>query len=139
MKRKIYFSPAFDKRDPDPSKNYGTHGVDIRFVMSDEKGAIQFLLYTNWQLPHIAEKQYKDPSIPKWMLRPMPADIGYHSPKPIYEGQGIMAESCEYLDGRPCYYDGSSLQADVYFDVLVTGGDEALWNKMEEYHKELFD
>lgn len=28
-------------------------------------------------------------------------------------------ENCPYLDGKPCYYDGSGLNAEPVFDILV--------------------
>lgn len=139
LKRDIYFTAAYDKRHPDPGKNYGIHGAEMRFVLSGDEGAVQFLLYTNWYLPHVTrELESKRDGKYNYFL-PMPADIGYHSPKPIYEGQEVMAETCEYLGGKPCYYDGSGLQAEVYFEVLVSEGGEALWKKMEHYYHELFD
>ena len=34
---KIY--PAWDRRDPNPSKNYGIHGAELRMVLKGELGA----------------------------------------------------------------------------------------------------
>lgn len=31
--RIVEFTPAFDKRSSDPSKDYGIHGVDMRMVL----------------------------------------------------------------------------------------------------------
>jgi hypothetical protein len=53
LERIIEFTPAFDKRDPNPKKNYGVHGVELRFVVKGEAGAVQFLIFTNWHLPHV--------------------------------------------------------------------------------------
>ena len=59
---KIY--PAWDRRDPNPSKDYGIHGAELRMVLKGELGATQFVLYTNWHLPHVTEellhRPYKD-------------------------------------------------------------------------------
>jgi len=60
LTREIKFSPAYDKRDPDPSKNYGIHGVTITFLLKGEKGAVQFVLYTNWHLPHVDHEIFGD-------------------------------------------------------------------------------
>jgi len=139
MEREIRLHPAWDKRNPDPSKNYGIHGVEMRFVLMGDKGAVQFVLYTNWHLPHVMEWLESKRDRAYNPFAPMPADIGYHSPKPMYDGQDVMVESCEYLAGQPCYYDGSSLQSYAYFEVLVREGGEALWQKLEEYYHELFD
>lgn len=81
FKCQVDFSPAFDKRHTDPSKNYGIHGVNMRFVLTGEKGASQFLVYTNWHLPSVSKEGWSD-----FMLEPMGADVGYHAKSPQYEG-----------------------------------------------------
>ncbi len=88
--------PAFDKRNKDPKKNYGIHGVELRFVVKGKKGAVQFVVFTGMHLPNVQEEQDSpdghtgyDGKI--WCPRkPMAADIGFHSPKPLYEGQEPM-------------------------------------------------
>lgn len=141
FERIVRFEPAFDRRHSEPSKNYGIHGVSIRFVLKGDAGAVQFLLYTGWQLPHVekeSEARYATQNpIPWFILRPTPADIGYHSPHPMYDGQEPMNKECEYIGGV-CYYDGSGLAAERYFDVLVAGGDDALWIEMENYYDSIF-
>jgi hypothetical protein len=144
LKRAVQFRPAFDKRHRDPSKNYGIHGVDMRFIVSDERGAVQFVVYTNWHLPHVRDESASkaadigDPDYVKLMFAPMAADLGYHSPVARYDGQKPIDEACEYLGGRPCFYDGSSLQAERILDTLISEGDEAVWALMEARHANLF-
>jgi len=42
------------------------------------------------------------------------------------------------MDGKPCYYDGSGLYADIAFKVLLEGGIDALWAFLEnEYNERL--
>jgi len=140
--REIFFRPAFDRRDPNPSKNYGIHGCDLVFVLNGEKGAVQFVIYTNWNLPHVQREMDEkpcDPMFPYMFHKPMPADVGYHSPVPIYEGQELVAQSCKYLGGKPCYYDGSVLHANEVFTILVEQGSEGVWRHLEEYYHRLFD
>ncbi len=144
LERLFSVEPAFDRRHKDPDKNYGIHGAQMRFVVKGELGAAQFLLYTNWHLPHVQKELTEkcNPVTPYGRfchLEPLPADIGYHSPKPMYEGQESIQKSCEYLNGAPCYYDGSSLNAVKYFEILVSKGHEALWKALEEYYKSTFD
>lgn len=128
MKRIKEFSKAYDRRDPDPEKNYGIHGIDMRMVLIGDKGAVGFVLYTNRHLKHV-QQELVDKYIPKDFVRreailnysgpftpdkeiseiiayhnmiesfrgqlgssevlfkALPADIGYHSPKPMWEGQ----------------------------------------------------
>ena len=166
--RILEFEPAFDKRHPDPDKNYGIHGVTMRFVVKGPLGAVQFVLYTNWQLPHVRAEQERRGCGQYCLNKAMPADLGYHSPKPMYEGDTPMGATrvewedndgsipgfdvakvpksyptgtftpCEYLDGAPCYYDGSGLNAERIFDVLCAEGDDGVWRALEEYYAETF-
>lgn len=137
----ITFSPAYDGRDSDPKKNYGIYGVDLRFVLKGEKGAVQFVLFTNWQLPHVTEeflgKRIGDLLDIKVRFLPLPADVGYHSLKPMYKGQK-PTKNCPYLDGKPCYYDGSGLRAKDVYEILLEKGSEGVWNELKEYYKETF-
>jgi len=134
IEKKIEFDPAFDKRDPNPMKNYGIHGVNIRFLYGDkEVGYVQFVIYTNWMLKSCRKKW--DEYVQALHLLPMPADLGYHSKVPMYEGQDPMSK-CDLLG--TCYYDGSTLNAEPVFEVLVEQGLEALWKKLEEYYNETF-
>jgi hypothetical protein len=142
-RRRVEFKAAYDRRHSDPAKNYGIHGVDMGFLLSNEMGTVQFVLYTGWQLPHVKNelmgRTYEAiGGDPHWMERPTPADIGYHSPVPRYDGQTLMTDSCPFLDGRPCYYDGSSLNAEKVFDVLLNKGSDGLWKELERRHVNIF-
>lgn len=128
MERITEFTPAYDKRNPDPSQNYGIHCVDLRMILKGERGAVQFVLYTGWYPKHLQKE------MPNGIL---PADLGYHSHKPMWDGQPAQ-ENCRYLDGKPCYYDGSGLNAERIFDILLEEGGEAVWKELEEYYIELF-
>lgn len=132
--RTITFGAAWDKRDPNPSKNYGVHGVDLRFVLKGAKGAVQFVLYTGWMLPHVT-KEFEAKGLK--MTNPLPADLGYHSHVPMYEGQSVIEDHCSYIGG-PCYYDGSGLNAEPVFDTLLSEGSDGVWRKLEEYYVETF-
>jgi hypothetical protein len=137
--RQVKFYPAYDKRNSDPKKNYGIHGVDMRFLLTGEKGVIQFVIFTNWYLPNVKEEFEAKRQFSQYnAFTPMPADVGYHSYTPMYEGQNVASESCEYLGGKPCYYDGSGLYAETVFDVLVKDGDEAVWKLLEESYYDHF-
>lgn len=141
LTREIQISPAFDKRSKDPKKDYGIHGCELRFVLKGKDGAVQFVLYTNWQLPHVTEefitKPIKDNIDLKVRFLPLPADLGYHSPIPQYKDQEPMGP-CEYLDGKSCYYDGSGLAAEEVFKLMLKEGSDGVWKKLENYYKETF-
>lgn len=136
MERIVEFSPAFDRRDPNPNKNYGIHGVDLRMVLKGPLGAVSFLLFTNWQLPHVREEDRKKPR--PYYQDPTPADIGYHSTTPTFEGQTVSTDSCPYLDGKPCYSDGSSLQSNDVFNILLEKGSAGVWEELERRYNSVF-
>lgn len=151
FERIVSFAPAYDKRSNVPSQNYGIHGVDLRMVLKGPLGATQFLLYTGWLLPETigARRDRWDgifdygPALARrdggHGLHPLPADLGYHSPHAIYDGQNVVSESCEYLDGKPCYYDGSGLNAARPFEALLREGDEGVWNVLMNYYISTFE
>lgn len=137
MERIVKFTPAFDKRHADDNKNYGIHGVDMHMALKGKRGATQFTLFTNWHLPHV-QKELDEKESNHEFCHPLPADVGYHSLTPQYEGQESLTKECEYLDGKPCYYDGSGLQALKVFDLLVEKGSEAVWKELEDRYVSLF-
>lgn len=166
MERITKITPAWDKRDDDPKKNYGVHSSDLRMVLKGELGAVQFVLYTGWYPKHV---QFEHKAKNLATMYPMPADLGYHSPKPMYEGQTRIGEHqydfedtedmqlgdktlkmpkmsvveekelpiCEYI-GCPCYYDGSSLNADRIYDILLERGSDGVWEELEKYYTDTF-
>lgn len=139
LEKIVEFSPAYDKRHPEPSKNYGIGGVQIRFVLKGKEGAVQLLLGTSWYLPHVAEwLREKGSRFEKLYEPPKGWDLGYHSPKPIYEDQSLAVDSCPYLNGKPCYYDGSGLAADPIRDRLISEGSEAVWEELTDYYNGRF-
>lgn len=124
LKRTVTWRPAYDKRDPDPEKNCGVHGMDLRFILSGPKGAAQFVVYTGWHLAHVRERP----------MSVQPADVGYHALKPAYEDQTQM--DCDLVEGGKCYYDGSGLQAEELFDRFVAEGEEVVWAELLMVYKE---
>ena len=124
---------------PGSEGSHGRNGVGIRFVSKGPEGAIQFLIYSGWM------PQYSEPGktgsrfIREWGSMMMPADLGYHSKTPQYEAQNAIDQDCEYCDGQPCYYDGSSLNASDAMYALVNGGGEALWKFLDAYYATVFD
>ena len=137
--KEVVFYPAFDKRDPDPSKNYGIHGVELRFILKKGNKAVQFVVYTNWQLPHVSKDQLirlHSPNDIELFWMPMPADLGYHSPHPMYDGQPAHKD-CGFI-GQDCYYDGSTLNAEGVYEILLKDGSEGVWKRLEEYWNTIF-
>lgn len=137
LEKRVIFKPAFDKRSPDPRKDYGVHGVEIVFILKGEQGAVQFLVYTHWMLSHV-QKELDAKETDHLFCHPSPADLGYHSYVPRYEGQASITDNCETLDGKPCYYDGSGLGAIPIYQVLLKEGDDGVWRELELYYQQVF-
>jgi len=137
LERKIYWTPAYDKRSSEPSKNYGVHGVNVVFQVKGEAGGLTFTIFTNWQLPHVqaemnAKPLHDNPSLRYMFHTPMPAGCDGHWKTPSYKEQSPI-QNCD-VTGGDCYCDGTSLTDDL-FTLLVTEGDEALWKKLEERYE----
>jgi len=122
FKREVVFRPAYDKRD----EGCGVHGAEAVFVLRGPKGVVEFELYTNWMLPHVGGE----------LRKPDPAYLRYHSRKPL--GSDLVSDSCEYLGGKPCYWGSTALGSELFFDALVEKGSEGVWEKLEEYYREVF-
>lgn len=138
FEREVVFVPAYDKRDPNPAKNYGIHGMDLRFYLKKDGRAIQFVLYTGMMLRHIQDEHQQKPG--QLITGPsgwMAADIGYHSPEPLYEGATPTDNECHVIGGT-CYYDGSSLCAEKFADIFLEQGEDALWAMLETEYEDRF-
>lgn len=107
--------------------SHGRHGMNMLFLLKGKEGAVQFVLYTGWMPDFDYYKEHGD-------CKPLPADLGYHSYKAHYDSQ-TSRNDCPWLDGKPCFYDGSGLNAIEVFKIFVSKGEEALWNELERYYK----
>jgi hypothetical protein len=129
--------------DGTDSTNYGIGGMQIRFLLKGEKGTIQFLIGTDWYPPHVQESmrsRFAQQDRQRFNPKPHGWDVGYHSLTPMYEGQETVSDSCEYLDGKPCYYDGSSLRADKWVkDIFLKEGSDGIWREMEKEYVYQFE
>lgn len=137
FEKQITFSPAWNKRSSDPSKDYGIGAVEIRFVLKGALGALQFVVGTDWYLPADQQRIKNGPhDILSRAVQPRGWDIGYHAPTPQYEGQSPM--DCSILGGQQCYYDGSGLQADKFVPEFLAGGSDAVWAMLEQRYYNMF-
>lgn len=131
----------FDQRNSDPKQNYGIHGLDVWFILQGPLGAVQYGVTFPVYLPHI-DIEYPA-KFPDWNegKRIRGFDVGYHAPKPMYEGQAAM--ECQLLEGGQCYYDGSSLRAGGWtteiFSVRGEPPEKLLWTKLEEEYQNRFE
>jgi len=135
FQRLVKWTPAYNHI----AEGYGRHGMEVKFVLIGEQAAIQFVLYTNWMTAADRANEIDEHRGGGYCLhKPQPSDFGYHARHPQYKGQSIQAESCDYLGGAPCYYDGSGMRANKVFDVFTDGGEEALWKALEDEYQARF-
>ncbi len=139
MKKEIKFYPAWDKRSTESHKNYGIQGTILHFIVSDEKGASDLTVDLNWYLPQNREIDLCEMEVypSTYWQKPLPINLGHHSPIRLHEWE-FKRDSCEILARKPCYSSVSALDADKYFEILVSEGQEGLFKALEEYHKEIF-
>ena len=123
----IKFRAAYDKRHPDPSKNYGIHCVDAIFVLHGEAGSLEWRLFTGWNLPHVARTlDTRDLGYPNG------AELNLHSKAPRWEGHEPTATDCPYVG--TCYSDVTFITDDIC-EALIARGDEGVWGELERrYH-----
>jgi len=138
MERIIQISPAWDKRDPNPGKNYGIGDCSLFMVLKGDLGAVSFTAFTNWYLPHVFIESLDYDRQARKSIRPKGAFLSYHSPLPLndYEEDHPFHE-CEWIGGK-CFGDGSDLQAEPVFDLLVREGSDAVWKYLEQYYVSIF-
>lgn len=142
LKHEFKMTPAYDKR----SEGYGQGCATMWFYVIGPLGAIQFSCMTGWYPRIIKKTTFDDWSDWGELMvgrmephdSPMPSDLGYHSPKPKYDGQSLMSEDCSILHG-PCYYDGSGLNANKPFSILVHEGSDRLWEFLDGYYRDTFE
>lgn len=144
LERIVTFDPAYDKRDPDPKKNHGIGCVSLRMAVKGPRGAISFTLFTSWNLKHVEEEFDKKQEHTRFACHPLPADLGYHSPKPMYDDQHYVGQVVFHHDKPkvnagtkehplmlpPITYDGKPVKCDLisgdkcYYDGSGLAADE---------------
>lgn len=132
FERGVEFLTGYDKRGAIP--DCGVAAMEIKFLLKGPKAVIQFAIYTDWY-PKSAQPRNKTFETD---ILPAAYDIGYHTEIKQYEGQEHISESCDYLDGKPCYYDGSSLQAEPIRDRFINEGIDAVWEELEKHYNYRF-
>lgn len=153
FKRDFKIYPGWDKRNDDPSKNYGIHGCELEFVLTGDKGVAVFRLSTDWLPLHVQQERmgrdvathgtYGFPDVCQVVVgeQPMGADLGYHSPTPLRDWQtdNEMRKDCPYLENKPCYYDGSGLAAEEVRNIMLEKGSDGVWQALEAYYERTYN
>lgn len=134
--KKTIFSKSFDRRDPDPKKDYGIGGVDLWFVLKGKKGAISASFRTGWYLPSCFENNYYLDQHERERLRCFMVDM--HTPSCGEIDDDSDTNACTWLDNGKCYLS-STLRDDekVLQKALLERGSIGLWNEMIKiYYRE---
>lgn len=139
--RIVRFLPAFDKRSPDPSKNYGVGGVGIYFVLKGAQGAVVLELLTPWMLPQV-EKWHEAlaearPSLLRAYSNATAGNLQFHSPVELPDSRQSTG-ACNWLGMDHCWVvAGSFLAGDQAYLRLKTEGDEGLWAELQAFYDEI--
>ena len=135
FERIVLFRHAYDKRDPDPMRNYGIGSVRLLMVLKGPAGAVSFAVLTDWYLPEVAAeltgKGHGD-------FEAHGAGLDYHSLVPTREGQN-PGKPCCWLDDRPGYCDGSVTASDQILERLIREGSDAVWEELERFYGDRLD
>jgi hypothetical protein len=141
--QKVNLVPAYDKRN----KGLGIHGVQMHMALIGLKGAVEFIVFTNWQLPEITREWLDNiphrsvgegiASYVRTLFCPQSAGITHHSPLPFYEGQEPTGNKCAYLNNKKCYIDGTSDTR--IFEILLREGHEGVWKYLQKCYEEVFE
>ena len=127
--RTITFHPAFDRRHSDPTQDQGINSVELRFVLRGELGAVEFMLFTNWFLPHVRAQLGGE------FCKPGPCELVFHGRRPE---DGDYAGACLYLDSQICYVSRQFTAADPILGRLLEEGDQGVWAALEAHYRERF-
>lgn len=106
------------------------HGQALRteFLLHGDKGTVQFV-FADYQ-------GYKGFAMPYDMTYTRQAiDVGYHWDTPQYDGQEPM--DCHVRPSGKCYYDGSGLLANEFYEDFSRLGSEFLWGKLAGYYMDI--
>lgn len=146
--RRFFTRPAFDRRDPDPRKDYGIAGLQIGMVLIGPTASVSFVILTNWYLPHVRLERNPGEKFAEFRIGvsdtpAMGADVSVHRDVHRDEPEDWMKESdfispqpCDWRPGGKCWSDGSALAAGDFIEVLIAEGIEAVWKKMETWMPE---
>ena len=157
MEHKIVFLPAWDKTDPDPSKDYGISDVEILFLVVGDKGIVEFQLGTNWHLPHVVDRRLNAMKgdvlngkhnflLKKW-ITPFPLDVCCFSLERLSEDD-LYFENLPHRFPEPtsCYYsykvfeyEYDDVATDYAYKNFIEKGIDWLWEYLEKYYREVFE
>lgn len=148
MVRSITFDVGYDHRafpEACGGGGHGQSGMTMRFILRGPHGATQWIVYLpNWVPGNLSliggvgsEQPWSAVPARRQLDDGMAWDLGYHSPKPIYDDQHGR-DDCNILPGGSCYYDGSGVNAGPVLEAFLAHGPHAVWAALADYYSQLF-
>lgn len=126
--QRIWFTPGFDARDPNPGLNYGIRGVHFVFAKRVRRVAVTCEFLTDFYLT----KQQQNPRIG---MQPMCTGLAYHiNDKELAEAEYQNKSSdCLFFEDEICYGGGSSYSyGDHIRDRLLDEGSVGVWDEIDK-------
>lgn len=145
--REVRFRASYDHRDDTEAKR-GAGGVVISFILGGSLGAISADISTGWMSrPYLGTTPAiyaPRPLRPRGTSPGVDLNIGHQS----LHSSGVHShcteqrrewwsgpQDCILLNG-PCYGDTGYMVGDQFLEALVSGGDEAAWQWLEECYQD---
>lgn len=138
FERRVDFTAAYDHRRPNPCENYGIGGMRAVFYLIGPKGAVQWMIGLPFYVAGVRPEMGRWSDTARELGKPSGWDLGFHAREPQYDGQSAMGQ-CDVIGDGKCFYDGSSLNADLLIEGFVNGGTAWLWPALEDYYRSVFE
>lgn len=136
FERRIEYRPAYHR----VKEGNGVGDVRLLAVLKGQKGTLVLHMGTGWFLPETwkwwQETGRKSTLDPKRFGEGHVVD--FHSRERKYEGLPER-ESCEFVDGAPCFTDSGYLMAEPIAAAFISLGEAGLWAEMEETYHAYYD
>ena len=131
FERIVEFVDARDRRND----GYSVSDAKVSFVLKNDEGAVVFMMRTG-----VYSNDWDDDDKEKMEVDAKLAPLGVttHSYVPRWEQDEPTTNKCMFLDGKPCYSTTNYITAFEPFNAFMENGIEALWEWLEEHHKEVF-
>lgn len=99
----------------------------VRFLLSGEEGAVQFL----WNVNTKGRKE----GYLEYVLAPEGWDVGFHAVTPRDYQNPNDDQACDVTPTGRCYYDGSSLQGEALGEEFMAAGEDVVWRTLEDRYR----
>lgn len=113
-----------------PGFNHGRHAAELHMIVRTPVAEVILGIGTGWDLPE-TPANFRDRQGPRGLF------VEFHSSVPRYEGHETQGTTCE-LWPEGCYGDVGYSMSDIPAELLVRKGSDAVWEWLENEHREAF-